>query len=163
MMAGKNWQAGGRDLIPALAFACLLATAASCGSASAAPSSSSGFAPASYVGSLDPNTIWELLIGGIVIASFLGAVGLWVVSALRRAKRSQLRRNAFVSSALNHLNQGVVMTDPKGRIIFCNDRYLEVYGLSRAEVPHGMSGPELLELRRKRGVLDVSVEDFFTR
>ena len=44
-------------------------------------------------------------------------------------KRSQLRRSAFVSSALNNLNQGVVMTDAHQRIIFCNDRYLEIYGL----------------------------------
>ena len=72
---------------------------------------SGGFAPASYIGALDPNMIWELLLGGIVVASFLAAVGLWVLSALRRVKRSQLRRSAFVSSALNNLNQGVVMTD----------------------------------------------------
>src|SRR5438067_2044709 len=134
-MAGKNWQAGSKDSIPAAAVVCLVAVALPFDGACAA---SGGFAPASYVGSLDPNTIWELLIGGIVIASFLGAVGLWVVSALRRAKRSQLRRNAFVSSALNHLNQGVVMTDPKGRIIFCNDRYLEIYGLSRADIPRDL-------------------------
>src|SRR5438445_11215189 len=107
MMAGKNWQAGGRDLIPALAFACLLATAASCGSAWGAPSSSSGFAPASYVGELDPNMIWELLIGGIVVASFVVAAGLWVLTAVRRVKRSQLRRSAFVSSALYNLNKGL--------------------------------------------------------
>ena len=55
-----------------------------------------------------------------------------MISALRTVKRSQLRRNAFVSSALNHLNQGVVMTDPQQRIVFCNDRYLEIYGLARA-------------------------------
>ena len=159
-MAGKNWQAGSKNLIPATAVVCLVAIVAPRAAAFAA---SGNFAPPAYTGSLDPNMIWELLIGGIVAASFLGAVSLWVVSALRKAKRSQLRRNAFISSALNHLNQGVVMTDPKGRVIFVNDRYLEVYGLSRAEVPQGMSGPELLELRRKRGVLDVSVEDFFTR
>ncbi len=110
-MAGKNWQAGGRDLIPAQALVCLLAMAASCGEAWGAPSSSSGFAPASYVGELDPNMIWELLIGGIVVASFVAAAGLWVLTAVRRVKRSQLRRSAFVSSALNNLNQGVVMTD----------------------------------------------------
>src|SRR5882757_7224477 len=126
MMADKNWQAGGKDSIPAQALLCLVAAALPCGSAWGA-SASGGFAPASYVGSLDPGIIWELLIGGIVVASFLGAVGIWVISALRRARRSQLRRNAFISSALNHLNQGVVMTDPPGRIIFCNDRYLEIY------------------------------------
>src|SRR5882672_12231717 len=122
MMAGKNWQAGGKISIPARAFLCLIVTLAPCGLAWGA---SGGFAPASYLGPLDPNVIWELLIGGIVVASFLAAVGLWVLSALRMAKRSQLRRNAFVSSALNNLSQGVVMTDAQKRIVFCNNRYLE--------------------------------------
>jgi Transcriptional regulator containing PAS, AAA-type ATPase, and DNA-binding domains len=134
-MAGKNWQAGGRNSIPAQALVCLLAIAVPCGLATAAPSSSGGFAPTSYVGELDPNMIWELLIGGIVVASFLAAAGLWVLTALRRVKRSQLRRSAFVSSALNNLNQGVVMTDAQERIIFCNDRYFEIYGLIRSDVP----------------------------
>src|SRR5947209_9049700 len=156
-MAGKNWQAGSKNTL-ATAAVCLVASALPLAHALAA---ASGFAPASYVGSLDPNTIWELLIGGIVVASFLGAVGIWVVSALRRARRSQLRRNAFVSSALNHLNQGVVMTDPRSRIIFCNDRYLEIYGLTRSDIPPEMTGVELLDMRRDRGVLDVSAADFY--
>ena len=57
-----------------------------------------------------------------------------MLTALRRVKRSQLRRSAFVSSALNNLNQGVVMTDVRQRIVFCNDRYLEIYGLTRSDV-----------------------------
>ena len=134
-----------------------------CGLAWAAPPSSSGFAPTSYVGEFDPNMIWELLIGGIVVASFLAAAGLWVLTAVRRVKRSQLRRSAFVSSALNNLSQGVVMTDAQKRIVFCNDRYLEIYGLTRSDIPRNMTGPELLELRRKRGVLDVSVDQFYTQ
>src|SRR5882757_3423417 len=161
-MAERNWQAGGRNSIPARAVACLVATVAPLGMAWGA--SSTGFAPASYLGELDPNAVWELLIGGIVVASFLGAVGLWVLSALRKVKRAQLRRNAFISSALNHLNQGVVMTDPQRRIVFCNDRYLDIYGLSRADVPRNMTGPELLEVRRRQGALgalDISVDDFY--
>jgi diguanylate cyclase (GGDEF)-like protein/PAS domain S-box-containing protein len=62
---------------------------------------------------------------------------------------------------LNNLSQGVVMTDAEKRIVFCNDRYLEIYGLTRSDIPGHMTGPELLELRRKRGVLDVSVEHFY--
>src|SRR5882724_11199617 len=160
-MAGKNWQEGGRDSIPARALVCLLATVLSCGLGRAAPASPKGFGPSSYVGELDPNMIWELLIGGIVVVSFLGAAGLWVLAALRRIKRSQLRRSAFVSSALNNLSHGVVMTDVRQRIIFCNDRYLEIYGLLRSDVPRNMTGPELLEMRRKHGALDVSVDDFY--
>ena len=159
-MADKNWQAGSKNLIPATAVVCLVAIALPQASAWAA---SGDAAPASYFSSLDPLMVWELVIGGIVVAAFLGAIALWVLSSLKRAKRSQLRRNVFISSALNHLNQGVVMTDPKGRIVFCNDHYLEIYGLVRADVPNGMDGPALLEMRRRRGVLDVSVEEFYTR
>jgi diguanylate cyclase (GGDEF)-like protein/PAS domain S-box-containing protein len=162
MMADENWQASGKNSIPAQALVCLVATAVPCGLAWGAPPST-GFAPSSYIGELDPGVIWELLLGGVVVASFLGAVSLWVITALRRVKRSQLRRSAFVSSALNNLSQGVVMTDVRQRIIFCNDRYLEIYGIARSDVSHDMTGPELLEMRRKRGVLDVSTDDFYTQ
>ena len=156
-MATKNWQAGGKILIPAQATLCLIVTAAP----AMAKSLSDNFSPTSYVGSSDPHMLWEMLIGGIVVCSFLAAVGLWITSALRKVQRAQLRRNAFVSSALNNLSHGVVMTDPQKRIVFCNDRYLEIYGLARSDVPRNMTGPELLEMRRKRGVLDISVEEFY--
>jgi diguanylate cyclase (GGDEF)-like protein/PAS domain S-box-containing protein len=157
-MADKNWQAGGKILIPALAVACLIAIVVPFGVAWGV---SKNFAPTSYVGSADPNMVWEVLIGGIVVCSFLGAIALWVLSALRKVKRSQLRRNAFVSSALNNLSQGVVMTDAQHRIVFCNDRYLEIYGLARSDISRNMTGPDLLAMRRERGMLDVSVEDFY--
>src|SRR5689334_9111418 len=159
-MAGKNWQASSKDRIPARALLCLVALAASSAPAWAV---SELFAPASYVGSLDPNVLWEVLIGGIVVCAFLAALALWIHSALRRVKRSQMRRNAFVSSALNNLNQGVVMTDRNHRIVFVNERYLEIYGLSRAEFPPNMTGPQLLELRRARGALGLSDDDFYAQ
>ncbi len=157
-MVDKNWRAGGKILIPAQALACVIATVAPFG---AAWGISNGVAPASYEGSADPNMVWEMLIAGVAVSSFLAAVALWVHSALRKVKRLQLRRNAFVSSALNQLSHGVVMTDAQQRIVFCNDRYLEIYGLARSDISRNMTGPELLEMRRKRGVLDVSVEDFY--
>ena len=157
-MADKNWQAGGKIRIPAQAVGCVLAILAPCGAAWAV---SDKFAPPSYIGSVDPGMIWEILIGGVVIVSFLAAIALWVHSALRKVRRAQLRRSAFVSSALNNLSHGVVMTDVQRRVVFCNDRYFEIYGLARSDIPKNMTGPELLELRRRRGVLDVSVEDFY--
>ena len=129
-MADNNWEAGGKTLIPPRALlcllvtlACLLATLTSLQSALALPDK---FSPTSYVGSADPNTVWELLIGGIVLCSFLVAVAIGIHSSLRKVKRAHLRRNAFISSALNNLNHGVVMSDAQQRIVFCNNRYLEI-------------------------------------
>ncbi len=157
-MAGKNWQAGGKVSIPIGIVAGLIATVVPFGVAWAA---SDDMAPASYIGSAEPDIAWEVLIGGIVVCSFLASIALWIFSALRKVKRSHLRRNAFISSALNNLNQGVVITDPKKRIVFCNNRYLEIYGLERSDISDNMTGPDLAELWRQRGILDVSVEDFY--
>ncbi|WP_213741668.1 EAL domain-containing protein [Bradyrhizobium sp. dw_411] len=159
-MAGNNWQAGGLVSIPRQAVLCLVATAVPFGAALAWSDDSPA---ASFIGPVDPNVVGELLIGCIVVCAFLASVALWIFSLLNRAKGSRLRRNAFISSALNHLNQGVVMTDPKKRIVFCNDRYLEIYGLARSDITENMTGPGLAELRRARGTLDVSVEDFYGR
>src|SRR6266550_3681738 len=158
MMAGKTRQAGSKDLIPAQAVACLAGVLAPC---DAALAFSGNFAPVSYVGTIDPNVIWEILIGGVVICAFLASVALWIHSALRRVKRLQARKNAFVSSALNNLSHGVVMTDPERRIVFCNDRYLDIYGLARSDISRNMTGLELLELKSKRGLLVVSIEEFY--
>src|SRR5215472_14623395 len=157
-MAGKNWQAGSKDVIPACAVLCAAAIALASTPARAA---SDRFAPVSYVASLDPNVLWEALIAAIVICAFIAAVALWIYTTMQRFKRSQERRNAFVSSALNNLSQGVVMTDRHRRVVFCNNRYLEIYGLSRADFVPNMTGRQLAELRRVRGVLDCEVEDFF--
>ena len=156
-MAGKNWQAGGKNLIPARALLCLVVAVAP---VRAARALSDNFAPPNYLGSIDPNIVWELLIGGIVALSFLGAVVLWIHSALRRVKRSNLRKGIFVSSALNNLSHGVMMTDAQNRVVFCNDRFFEIYGLARADIAKDMTGRDLIELRRTRGQVAVSFEEF---
>src|SRR5712672_2134444 len=100
-MAGKTRQASSKDLIPAQAVARLAGVVMSSGAAFA---SSDKFASASYVGALDPNVIWEVLIGGVVLCAFFAAVALWIHSALRQVRRQQARRSSFVSSALNNLS-----------------------------------------------------------
>lgn len=156
-MAEKNWHEGSMLPIAVQAVVCL--------TCAVVPSRAYGgsFTPMSHLGDVDPNLIWEALIGGIVVCAFLVAIALWIHSALRRSKRSQLRRNAFVSSAMNNLNQGVVMTDAQRRVIFCNDRYLEIYGLTRSDLWTGMTGYDILELRRQRGGLGVTDEEFYEK
>src|SRR5215472_6006978 len=159
-MAGKNWQAGSKDPILARVAICLAAVVLPSRGALAL---SDQFRPLSHVGSLDPNVLWEVLIGVIVVCAFIAAIALWVHTALRRVNRSQAWRTDYISSALNSLSHGVVMTDPKRRIVYCNDRYLEIYNLQRSDLSPGMTGRQLLELRLERGSLDCSIEEFYAR
>src|SRR3954452_22156765 len=157
-MADRNRQAERKNSIPVQALVCLLAMAAPCGLVwAAAPSA--GFAPASYIGELDPNFVWELLLGGIAAVSFLVAIGIWILAALRGAKSAQLRRSAFISSALNTLNQGVMITSAQNNnnrdkkitgtkigVLFSTALFLKWAGPTRAKITSSMTGRELAEL-----------------
>ncbi|MFT6671359.1 MAG: diguanylate cyclase (GGDEF)-like protein/PAS domain S-box-containing protein, partial [Afipia broomeae] len=105
--------------------------------------------------------VWQVAMGGLVVAAFLAAIILWVSSALRRARHSNIRRAAFVSSALNSLTTGIVMVDARKRIVFCNDRYLEMYGFSRSDLVAGMTGRDLTALRATRGMLCDDIDEYY--
>jgi diguanylate cyclase (GGDEF)-like protein/PAS domain S-box-containing protein len=155
-MAGKMWQTGGKAVISAMAPSCVFEIVA-CGSARAE------FIGAAQdrVGELDPQMVWEILIGGVVVLAFLATLVLWGISALRDIRSQQRRRNAFVGSALNHLTHGIVMLDAQRLVVFCNDRYLEIYGLLREDLTRNITGHGLRELRRARGQLDLNTEKFY--
>jgi diguanylate cyclase (GGDEF)-like protein/PAS domain S-box-containing protein len=158
-MTGKDWQAGGKSskrVAAAVGFA-YAAVAAAPASAWAA---AIGLSTDNHITGADAGVAWEIFTGGLIAVSFLAAAAIWVTSVLRKARRS-LRRYAFVSSGLNNLNQGVVMTDSRQRIVFCNDRYLEIYGLLRSDIRPAMTDPELSDLRRARGVLDACSDQLY--
>lgn len=156
-MADKNWQAGGGIMIPAGIVLCLFA------SAWVFAASGLGSSLVGYLNAADPDYVTDAVLGGLAVCGLLIAVALWVASTLRRVKRSLYRRNAFVSSALNNLKQGVVITNPRQRIVFLNDRYLDIYGLSRSDITPDMTGRDLLRLRRERGVLNITVDEFYAQ
>jgi diguanylate cyclase (GGDEF)-like protein/PAS domain S-box-containing protein len=151
-MTGKIGRSDSKAAVSVIAVACLLGSIAGAHAESPA---------VHYISELDPQMIWQILIGGFVALAFLAAIVLWVASALRNVRREQHRRNAFVGSALNHLGQGIVMLDDQKRVVFCNDRYLEIYDLTRADITKDITGPELRELRRQRGKLDLATQSFY--
>jgi diguanylate cyclase (GGDEF)-like protein/PAS domain S-box-containing protein len=158
MMADKNWQAGSNRAYPAWSAVCGLMTMAPFAAASATPTN---FERASSLGTLDAAVIWQLLIGSVVVLSFFAAVILWAVAALSRVRRAYSRGTALVNTALNTLSHGVVIVNRHNRVVFCNDRYLQIYGLARSDILAGMMGRDLLKLRRQRGVLDTTDDEFY--
>jgi diguanylate cyclase (GGDEF)-like protein/PAS domain S-box-containing protein len=69
------------------------------------------------------------------------------LSASRSAQLS-----ARLEEAINHLSLGIVVFDEKREVIFCNDRYREMYGLSPEQVQPGTPTRELIQHRLKLGL-----------
>ena len=66
-------------------------------------------------------------------------------------------RNLEVDTALKNMVQGFIMFDAQERIAVYNERYIEMYGLSREIVKPGCSFLELLEHRAALGTSEKSI------
>jgi diguanylate cyclase (GGDEF)-like protein/PAS domain S-box-containing protein len=153
-------QVGGKAIVLATVVACVLAVSITTAVLSAPLVSADALVMLNDPGS-DPNTIWQILLTGFVTFAFLTAIIIWIMSALEKTKRANRRSTDFVNAALNNMSLGIVMVDASKGLVFCNDSYLQLYGLSRSDLRSGMTGHELVELRHRRGQLDCDVEEFF--
>jgi diguanylate cyclase (GGDEF)-like protein len=64
---------------------------------------------------------------------------------LQAREQELLNQNLLFNAALTNMSQGLVMFDAQGRVIICNQRYLDMYGHT-----HVQPGCTLAELLRQR-------------
>ena len=69
----------------------------------------------------------------------------------------------LLQTVLNNMSQGVLMFDSETRLIFCNKRYIELYGLSPDIVKPGCSLRELLRHRIERGSFSGDPDEYTAR
>jgi len=71
---------------------------------------------------------------------------------LEDAQEEKLRtRNLQFDTAINNMSQGLCFFDGARRLIVCNDRYLEMYGLSRDRIHPGTTLAEIVDMRFATG------------
>jgi methyl-accepting chemotaxis protein len=101
---------------------------------------------------------WRL---AIIVFLAMG-VAFLVLYALRRAKRRRKgrARGHLLVMALDNMTQGVVMFDATERLVVCNDRFIEMYGLSRDVVRLGCTFLDVINNRKITGSLDIDVEKY---
>jgi methyl-accepting chemotaxis protein len=86
---------------------------------------------------------WQLIaLAAVFLVAAAVAVALYLGSR---------RRNARLVAALNNMSEGLCMFDASARLILCNERYIEMYGLPHELVKPGVSLRELLEHRISTG------------
>ena len=82
---------------------------------------------------------WLMLIGGIaaVIAAYILSANS--NRALDSVNRRLTEQNVLFDAALNNMLQGLSMFDARERLLVFNNRFIEMYGLSRKVVKPGCS------------------------
>jgi len=109
------------------------------------------------------------IIAGTVLALFCSAfllkelsikIHLLIDSEATAARTADELRNAkqTIDAALNNMSQGLVMFDSSARLIVCNQRYLELYGLSSETIRPGCTFREILDQRVAAGSLVQDVD-----
>jgi diguanylate cyclase (GGDEF)-like protein len=69
--------------------------------------------------------------------------------------------SARLEEAINHLSFGIVIFDEKREVVFCNERYREMYGLSPEQVKPGTPTSELIRHRLSLGLkVQVAPDDY---
>ena len=69
----------------------------------------------------------------------------------------------LLQTVLNNMSQGVLMFDSETRLIFCNQRYLELYGLSPEVVKSGCHLRDLLQHRIELGNFTGDPDEYVAR
>ena len=82
------------------------------------------------------------------------------VTERKRAESKIIEQKLQMDTALNNMSQGLLMFDPQGRIVLCNQRYIEMYNLSREVVKPGCTLLELINHRRETGSFSGSPDDY---
>ncbi len=119
--------------------------------------------PAGGSSSANHDVAWVLLGAGLfataVAVLYILGSGRHSLDALRAANEKLLTQNLQFDTALNNMLQGLLMFDADERLLVCNDRYIEMYGLSRDVVKPGCTLAALLAHRAAIGHLNRSDVD----
>ncbi len=78
-----------------------------------------------------------------------------------RAKPPAVRdQQMLLDTVLNNMSQGVLMFDSDTRLVFCNHRYIEMYGISPKAAKPGCTLQNLLKARRVAGTFSGKPEEY---
>jgi diguanylate cyclase (GGDEF)-like protein/PAS domain S-box-containing protein len=102
------------------------------------------------------------LIGSLFTLMILFVTGysVWSRVKLEQTSEELQTQNLRFDAALNNMSHGLCMFDATGRLVVCNERYLELYGLSPENARPGTSLLELLEHRKAAGTFTADADRY---
>ena len=108
-----------------------------------------------------------LIAAAILSASVIAVILSLIVRQLSWQHRSSRERLALekqrLDTAINNMNQGLLLFDASQRLVVCNQRFIEIHGLSPDVVKPGCSFRDLIIHRNSVGSLQGGVDEHYSR
>jgi diguanylate cyclase (GGDEF)-like protein len=107
-----------------------------------------------------------IIAAGLCVLVIAGMLFLVVRKLSQQHRLSQQRltqEKLRLDTAVNNMTQGLLLFDSSQRLVICNQRYIEMYGLSAAVVKPGCSFRDLIAHRKIAGSLVGDDKEFYAR
>ncbi len=100
----------------------------------------------------------RLMIAAAGLSALVIAVLLFLIirRMTRQHRESQQRleqEKHRLDTALNNMTQGLILYDASARVVVCNQRYIDMYGLSTEVVKPGSHFHDIIQHRKEIGIL----------
>lgn len=99
---------------------------------------------------------WQIYAMAVIV----GFATVMVMRWWRYRRASGGGDSALLSIVLNNMTQGVILFDAHKRILVCNNRYIEMYGVSPDDVKPGCTLLGLIENRITTGSLNIDPKKY---
>ncbi len=102
------------------------------------------------------------LLCAVIIAVMMVLITRQITRQHRASRQRLAQEKRRLDTAINNMAHGLLMFDGTGRLIVCNHRYLEMFGLSAQIVKPGCTLRHLVSHRKERGFFPGDVEAYCT-
>jgi diguanylate cyclase (GGDEF)-like protein len=100
-------------------------------------------------------------VASVVAIAFLLVMVVRKLSQQHRAAQQRLTlEKQRLDNAVNNMTQGLLLFDASQRLVICDQRYIEMYGLSAAVIKPGCSFREVIEHRKQTGSFTGDVDKY---
>ena len=99
------------------------------------------------------------IITAIILALIVRRLSLQHAASQNRVKLEKQR----LDTAVENMTQGLTLFDQSKRLVICNQRYIEMYGLSSDVVKPGCHLRDLIAHRNELGFIRVDVDEYCAR
>src|ERR1700728_4544249 len=107
-----------------------------------------------------PSNVRLVIVGALPVA----AGGRHMTDSVKRAADpGPAHPGRLLEKAVNNLSMGLVVFDKQRKVVFCNKRYMEIYGLSSEQVKPGTPLSKLIQRRLDMGHKAPSNSDAYIR